>query len=68
MTERTFRITQKQLENLGSLMAAKASGDVILASCGGGRTVFPNGTERRSWSDGAVGKAVAVRAVPGILA
>lgn len=68
MTERTFRITQKQLENLGSLMAAKASGNVILASCGGGRTVFPNGTERRSWSYKAVEKEVAGSAVNSILA
>ena len=48
--ERSFRITQKQLNNLGSLMASKATGSVILASCGRGRAVFPDATERESWS------------------
>ena len=50
MMERSFRITQKQLDNLGSLMASKATGSVILASCGRGRAEFPDATQRESWS------------------
>lgn len=50
MTERSFRITQKQLDSLGSLMASKAPGSIILAACGHGIAKISYGTERESWS------------------
>ena len=50
MKEYSFRITEAQLHNLGSLMAAKATGEMLVCECGGGQTVFSNDCERISWS------------------
>lgn len=50
MKEYSFRITEAQLHNLGSLMAAKATGEMLVCECGGGQAVFSNDCERISWS------------------
>lgn len=50
MRERSFRITEAQLNNLGSLLAAKASEKMLLCECGGGQAVFSDDCERVSWS------------------
>lgn len=50
MKEVTFRITQEQLANLGGLLAAKATEDLILCECGKGEAAFSSSTTRQSWS------------------
>ncbi len=50
MKEVTFRITQEQLANLGGLLAAKATEDLILCECGKGEAGFSPSTTRQSWS------------------
>lgn len=54
MRERIFRITEDQLNNLGSQLAAKATGKMLLCECGGGYAVFSDDCERTSWSFRAV--------------
>ena len=54
MKEYSFRITEAQLHNLGSLLAAKAMGRVLVCECGGGRAMFSDDCERISWSFTAV--------------
>lgn len=50
MKERSFRITQKQLSDLGGLLAAKAPDEALVCACGSGRANFPQGIVRESWS------------------
>ena len=50
MKEYSFRITEAQLHNLGSLMAAKAIGEMLVCECGGGQAMFSDDCERISWS------------------
>lgn len=50
MREYSFRITEKQLHNLGSQLAAKATGTLLLCECGGGHAVLSDDCERFSWS------------------
>ena len=40
MRELSFRITEAQLHNLGSLLAAKATGRLLVCECGGGQVMF----------------------------
>lgn len=54
MKEFSFRITEAQLHNLGSLLAAKTTGRVLVCECGGGQTIFSENCERLSWSFRAV--------------
>ena len=54
MKEYSFRITEAQLHNLGSLLAAKAMGRVHVCECGGGQAMFSDDCERISWSFKAV--------------
>lgn len=54
MRELSFRITEAQLHNLGSLLAAKATGKVLVCECGGGQAMFSTDCERISWSFKAV--------------
>ena len=50
MREFSFRITEAQLHNLGSLLAAKANGEMLVCECGGGQAVLSDVCERISWS------------------
>lgn len=50
MKERSFRITQHQLLDLGGQMAAKAPGKVLACMCGSGQANFPHGVIHESWS------------------
>lgn len=50
MREFSFRITEAQLHNLGSLLAAKATGRVLICECGGGQARLSDDCERVSWS------------------
>ena len=54
MREYSFRITEKQLHNLGSQLAAKATGTLLLCECGGGHAVLSDDCEKFSWSFKAV--------------
>jgi molybdopterin/thiamine biosynthesis adenylyltransferase len=54
MREYSFRITQEQLHNLGSQLAAKATGQMLLCECGGGYAELSSDCERTSWSFRAV--------------
>lgn len=50
MREFSFRITEEQLRNLGSRLAAKATGKMLVCECGCGYAVFSADCERESWS------------------
>lgn len=50
MTETSFRITEKQLHNLGSQLAAKAEDYLLVGICGSGKAQFSEHLTRESWS------------------
>lgn len=50
MRECSFRITEKQLHDLGSHLAAKVTSKLLLCECGGGYALLSDDCERFSWS------------------
>lgn len=50
MREYSFRITQTQLNSLGSRLAAKTPGRLLVCECGGGYARFSADREHMSWS------------------
>lgn len=50
MKEIAFRITQKQLETVASLLAGNGSEGIVITDCGAGSAIWPSGCERTSWT------------------